>query len=83
MRRFILCRDDDVSGLSGIGHVAEGVEFWDGTCAMHWRTKIRSTTVYANVRDLNAIHSHEGKTTIKWLDPEEAPVVAAEKAVLN
>jgi hypothetical protein len=67
-RRFLLCRDEDVSGLSGIGHVAEGVEFWDGTCAMRWRTAIRTTTFYASIQDLNAIHSHEGRTTIKWID---------------
>jgi hypothetical protein len=67
-RRFILCRDEDVSGLSGVGYVAEGVMFWDGVCAMRWRTQIRSTTVYDTMDDLLAIHSHEGRSTIKWLD---------------
>lgn len=67
-RRFILVRDEDVTGMSGTGFVAEGVEFWDGTCAMRWRTKIHSTTVYDNVRDLLALHSHDGKSTIKWID---------------
>lgn len=35
MRRFLLRRDEDVSKTSGIGYVAEGLEFWDGTCCMH------------------------------------------------
>lgn len=66
MRLFILCRDEDVSGLSGVGHVAEGVQFWDGVCALRWRTDIRTTTVYDSVEDLMKLHSHEGKTTLKW-----------------
>jgi hypothetical protein len=68
VKRFILCRDEDVSGLSGVGHVAEGVEFYDGVCAMRWKTSIKTTTVYDSIADLIAIHSHEGKTTVKWLD---------------
>ncbi len=69
-RRFILVRDEDVSEMSGVGFVAEGVCFWDGSCAMRWRTNIRSTTIYDSVDDLLALHGHEGRTTIKWIDKE-------------
>lgn len=34
MRRFHLRRDVDAAGVSGIGKVAEGVEFSNGWCAM-------------------------------------------------
>lgn len=43
MRTFELHRVEDETGISGTGIVAEGVIFGDGTCAMRWRTKDRST----------------------------------------
>ena len=36
MRVFALIRDVDVSGVSGTGVVAEGVQFSDGTCVLRW-----------------------------------------------
>ena len=79
MRRFLLRRDEDVSKLSGVGHVAEGLEFWDGTCCMHWRTDITTTTIYKSIEDLQAIHSHEGKSTIEWVDLEHTHMHSAER----
>ena len=67
-RRFVLCRDEDVSGLSGVGHVAEGAVWWDGSCSMRWRTEIRSVVFYDSLEHLMKVHSHEGRTTIKFLD---------------
>lgn len=67
MKLFNLVRDEDVSGSSGTGVVAEGVEFWDGTVAMRWRTELRSTTFYDNASSLEKIHGHEGRTRIEWL----------------
>jgi hypothetical protein len=37
---FMLRRTEDVSGLSGTGMVAEGVEFTDGRVAMRCRTEL-------------------------------------------
>lgn len=68
MRRFYLRRDEDVSGTSGTGRVAEGVQFWDGACVMRWRTEVRSVTFYDSIQDLHAIHTHEGRSTIVWMD---------------
>src|SRR4051794_16547249 len=34
--RFELHRDQDISGVSGVGVVAEGVAFTDGTVALRW-----------------------------------------------
>jgi len=75
MRRFMLRRDEDVNKTSGVGYVAEGLEFWDGTCAMHWRTPINSTTIYRSADDLLAIHSHNGASTIEWIDEEHTFIV--------
>lgn len=67
-RRFMLHRAEDVSGLSGTGVVAEGIEFSDGTCALRWKTKHRCTAVYDSILVLEFIHGHEGKTKILWID---------------
>ena len=63
-RLFRLVRDEDESGVSGTGHVADGVIWHDGTCAVHWRTEHTSTSVYASVNDVIAIHGHGGKTRV-------------------
>lgn len=70
MRRFVLQRDEDESGVSGTGLVAEGVVFWDGHAALRWRSNTRSTTLYDNISDLEGIHGHGGKTRIVWMDGE-------------
>ncbi|MHA0043495.1 hypothetical protein [Deinococcus sp. PEB2-63] len=69
MRRFHLVRTEDVSGSSGTGAVAEGVEFHDGTVAMRWRTDIRSTALYDSIQHVVTIHGHEGRTTVQFWDP--------------
>jgi hypothetical protein len=67
-RRFILQRNEDVSGMSGTGIVAEGVEFSDGVCTMRWTTKHRCTNIYNSVLELEEIHGHGGKTKVVWID---------------
>lgn len=69
-RLFVLVRSDDPSGVSGTGVVAEGVQFTDGTCILRWLTKYTSTTIYADIDDLTAIHGHDGATAVQWLDKE-------------
>lgn len=69
MRRFVLIRHEDVSGTSGTGQVAEGVEFSDGTVALRWTVALQSTAIYASAADLEAIHGHNGSTELSWLDP--------------
>jgi hypothetical protein len=68
MRRFELVRVEDVSGISGTGVVAEGVEFTNGKCTMSWLTKYTSVTVFENMTSLEAIHGHQGKTMVRWVD---------------
>lgn len=68
MKRFHLLRDADESGVSGVGHVADGVQFDNGWCAMVWRTPHTSMAFYTSIEELEAIHGHGGKTRIAWSD---------------
>lgn len=70
MRRFVLVRDVDVSGISGEGVIVWGICFPDGTCAYRWNTKWRTTTVADCVEDVENIHGHNGATRLVWLDSE-------------
>ena len=67
MRLFYFQRDQDVSGVSGIGRVLEGVLFTDGTVAIRWLSKFASTAVYNSLTDFEAIHDHDGKGHIVWV----------------
>lgn len=66
--RFYFERVEDESGVSGLGRVAEGVQFSDGSCAVRWLTAHRSSAVYATLGDVIAIHGHGGKTRIVFTD---------------
>jgi hypothetical protein len=68
VRRIALVRHEDVSGVSGTGVVAYGVLFPDGTIVLRWDTKVRSTTFYDSLADLETITGHGGKTTVELLD---------------
>lgn len=69
-RRFKLIRHTDVSGVSGTGVVAEGVEWSDGSVALHWRGQYATTVVWENggIDAVLAIHGHHGTTEIVWDD---------------
>lgn len=69
-RLFVLKRDEDETGVSGTGVVAEGVQFSDGTVALRWRSYIKSTAIYESIRACEAIHGHGGKTRVLFLDEE-------------
>lgn len=63
-------RDADVSGVSGTGHVAEGVQFASGKVVLSWLAPTSSVAVYDGVADVEKIHGHEGKTRVVWVDDE-------------
>ena len=71
MRTFMLVRDIDESGISGTGHVADGVIFSNGKCAVSWRTKYTSVAVYDDLETVEAIHGHNGSTRIVFDIPEK------------
>ena len=71
IRRFVLRRIEDVSGVSGVGIVAEGVVFSDGKVSLHWTVTLKSTAVYDSIEDLEAIHGHNGATRVEWIDTKD------------
>jgi hypothetical protein len=67
-RRFYLLREQDRSGISGLGHVADGVQFTDGTVVLHWCSAYPATTIWRRLTDLLAVHGHGDTTRVCWLD---------------
>ncbi len=70
MRTFKLVRDEDVSGISGTGVVAEGVVFHDGKALMEWFGEYPTVTEFPSIEAVIAIHSHGGKTRVVFDDEE-------------
>jgi len=71
VRRFHLVRDEDLSGVSGTGVVAEGVEFENGKVAICWTSKYHITSVIDNMHTLEKVHGHGGRSRVVWIDTEE------------
>ncbi|MFI6249000.1 hypothetical protein [Streptomyces sp. NPDC051016] len=70
-RPFVLQRDQDISGVSGTGIVADGVLFPDGHAAIHWRGKWALTTPHPDGLDsIIDIHDHGGRGDLHiiWSD---------------
>lgn len=72
-RLFRLVRERDVTGVSGIGVVAHGVLWPDGTVALRWATRWASTGVYDSMEQVVEIHGHDGATVVEWLAPHATP----------
>ena len=70
MRRFVLQRHEDATGVSGIGLVAEGIEFTDGIVVMKWIVgDFRSMTIWnQGIEAVIQIHGHDGRTEVVWID---------------
>lgn len=68
MRRFYLKRNEDESGISGIGIVAHGVVLPSGRVVMEWAREPYSININDSVADVEAVHGHGGKTEIVWID---------------
>jgi hypothetical protein len=66
-RRFFLVRKEDLSGVSGTGVVAEGVEFQHGMVVVSFY-KFASAIVYPNMRNAIDVHGHDGRTEIIYKD---------------
>ena len=66
-----MARKEDVSGISGVGAVAEGVEFANGEVSMCWLGTYRIIENAANIHVIEHIHGHGGRTVVDWLDKED------------
>lgn len=69
-RPFVLQRDHDVSGVSGVGIVAYGVLWPDETVSIRWRGERPSTVFWNSLDDAISVHGHGGSTHIVWADDE-------------
>ena len=68
MRRFYLWREEDATGVSGVGMVADGVLFRNGKAVLCWNTEHTSVAVYDSLAELETIHGHDGRTKVVWMD---------------
>lgn len=68
MRRFKVVREKDVTGVSGVGVVADGVEFDDGAVVIRWRGDHKSTVIWDCLNDALMVHGHHGATWVEWVD---------------
>lgn len=69
-RRFALVRDRDVTGVSGTGHVADGIAWRDGTVTVRWLGEHPSTVVWPSMASVRHVHGHGGATRVDWLDSD-------------
>lgn len=71
-RLFFLQRNQDLSGVSGTGDVAWGVEWPDGTAVLRWHADANGaphcTSLWNSVEDIKRIHGHEGATELIYYD---------------
>lgn len=70
MRRFRLVRNEDPTGVSGTGVVAEGLEFSSGVVVLQWTSEFPTSVVFheRGLESVYAVHGHAGKTAIEWMD---------------
>jgi hypothetical protein len=65
-----LNRIKDISGVSGVGRVAEGTQFSNGKIALCWLTNTSSIAIYDSIEHVETIHGHAGATIVEWANPD-------------
>jgi hypothetical protein len=76
--RFVLRRHTDISGVSGVGDVADGVLWPDGTASVRWRGEHPSLVFWDRGRvSVEFVHGHQGATEIVWLDQDDEQPASA------
>jgi hypothetical protein len=74
-RRFHLVRHQDPTGVSGTGLVAKGWNLANGVAVVRWQGEYGTTTVHhKGMIGVEAIHCHNGATSIVWPDHYDVPV---------
>ncbi|HEX7167641.1 MAG TPA: hypothetical protein VF230_11740 [Acidimicrobiales bacterium] len=81
MRRFVMRREEDASGVSGTGLVLEGVLFSTGVVVVHWLTPPPrgSISVFDSLDQFLSIHvrPHPGnRTSLEFEDGEQLATAA-------
>ena len=73
MKTFTLYRKKDLSGISGVGTVAEGVEFHDGQVVISWFGQFHSINIYPSMEIMLSVHGHGGATEVIYDPPFQKP----------
>jgi len=77
-RLFKMVRNNDETGVSGTGVVADGIEYPNGMVSVCWRSKTPSVNVYRSFVEFKHVHidAHPSNDTeIHWAEaawPEPA-----------
>lgn len=77
-RLFTMVRPVDETGVSGTGHVLDGVVWPDNRVTVYWRTETPSVNAYDSFEDFHKVHvsSHPGNGTEIVFTPAPAPAPA-------
>ncbi len=68
-RLFTLQRDQDLTGISGIGIVAEGCVFSNGRAVLMWQARgLESLVLHDSLENIEKIHGHDGRTRVVFMD---------------
>ena len=70
MRNFVLVRDEDVAGISGVGTIAEVTEFSTGKAVVAWQPPFGAIEVFDALEHVKQIHGHDGKTRLVPVIPD-------------
>jgi hypothetical protein len=70
-RCFELHRSKDITGVSGTGVVADGVQWPDGTVTIRWRGEYASLVHWQSIEHVVRIHGHDGATEVIWQENEK------------
>ena len=86
MRRFVMRREFDCSGVSGTGVVLEGVAFSTGVVVIHWLTPPPrgSISVFDSIEQFLSIHvrPHPSNRTVLDFEDGEQLVCADEELTI-
>lgn len=69
MSEAVLLRHKDISGVSGTGVVGEIFEASDGAVAIRWRGEHPAWGIWPDIRDLEAVHGHQGASVVEYVEP--------------
>jgi len=79
-RMFYIERKLDVTGISGLGRVLDGVVFQTGQMVVCWRSEYSSITVFPSWDAFEAVHlrAHpENRAQITFVNGDTPPVTGA------
>ena len=65
IKTYFLVRDEDVSGVSGVGVVADVAQFENGKVCVAFRlgtAGVSNLIFYDTLEDVETVHGHEGRT---------------------